>query len=268
MTPILLTPVDLALAAVLVLVNGALSLALGLGLHRQLFWATTRMVVQLLLVGWVLRAVIDLASPLVTLVVISVMIAAATREVIARPEQRLQGLGNYFIGGTAVAVSTLLAVMLALLTAIRPEPWHEARYAIPLVGIVLGSVLNAASIGLDNLLDGVVRQRGAIEAQLALGASRFQAMGPLMRVSIRRGLVPVVNQMSAAGLITLPGIMTGQLLAGMDPADAVRYQILLMFLLAGASGLAAITAVYMAAFHVTDDRHRLRLDRLTHRMRN
>jgi putative ABC transport system permease protein len=74
-----------------------------------------------------------------------------------------------------------------------------------------------------------------------------------------------MNQMSAAGIITLPGIMTGQMLAGMDPVESVKYQILLMFLLTGASGLAALGAVYLAASSVTDDRHRLRLDKLVNR---
>lgn len=267
MTPIWLTPTDLAIAALLLVGDGALSLALGLGVHRPLLWAAIRMCVQLVLVGLVLRIVFALAAPLVTLGVILVMTAAASREVAVRPERRLQGPGNYLIGGVAVTLSTLLAVTLALATAVRPEPWYDAHYAIPLVGIVLGSVLNAASIGLESMLDGVVRGRAAIEAQLALGATRFQALGPLIRGSIRRGLVPVINQMSAAGLITLPGIMTGQLLAGMDPATAVRYQILLMLLLSGASGLAVIAAVYMAGLRVTDERHRLRLDHLVARRR-
>jgi putative ABC transport system permease protein len=83
-----------------------------------------------------------------------------------------------------------------------------------------------------------------------------------VRQAIRRGLMPIVNQMSAAGVITLPGIMTGQILAGLDPLEAVKYQILLMFLLAGASGLSAAIIAYLALRRLSDDRQRLRLDRL------
>ena len=83
-----------------------------------------------------------------------------------------------------------------------------------------------------------------------------------MRDAIRRGLVPMINQMSAAGIITLPGIMSGQILAGIDAVDAAKYQILLMFLLAGGSGLAAAGAAYLAAWRMTDPRQRLRPDRL------
>jgi putative ABC transport system permease protein len=130
------------------------------------------------------------------------------------------------------------------------------------MGIVLGSVLNSASIGLDTFLGGVAKGRAEIEARLALGASRNEALAPLVREAVRKGLIPLVNQMSAAGIITLPGTMTGQILAGMDPMEAVKYQILLMFLLTGASGMAGAGAVYLAARSITDDRHRLRVDRL------
>jgi putative ABC transport system permease protein len=263
MNPILLTPFDLAIASVLIVLDGVLSLLLRLGLHRQLAIAAVRMVVQLVLIGFVLRLVFALASPLATLVVVLVMVAIAGREVAARPEQRLGRFGNYTVGASAVAFATFLTAILALTTAIRPQPWYDPHYAIPLVGIVLGNVLNGGSIALDSLLGGVVRERAAIEAQLALGISFTQAMRGLIRGSVRRALVPIINQMSAAGVVTLPGIMTGQILAGMDPMEAAKYQILLIFLLSGGSGLAAVAVVYLAAMRLTDDRQRLRIDRLT-----
>ena len=263
MNPILLSPFDVAIAAVLILVDAGLSLALRLDLHRQLVWAALRMVVQLVLVGFILRTVFALASPPVTLAVVLVMVAIAGREVAARPEQRLGRFGNYAVGGSAVAIATFLTAILALTTAIRPQPWYDPRYAIPLAGIVLGSVLNGASLALDSMLGGVLRERTAIEAQLALGVPFYQAIRGLLRASVRRGLLPIINQMSAAGIITLPGIMTGQILAGMDPLEAAKYQILLIFLLSGGAGLAAVVVVYLVAFRLTDDRQRLRIDRLT-----
>ena len=267
MTPILLSPSDIAIASVLILVDGALSLALQLNLHRQLAIAAFRLVTQLVLVGFILRMVFAIASPPVTLLVVLAMVAIAGREVAARPEQRLGRFGNYAVGASAVAVATFLAVVLALTTAIRPHPWYDPRYAIPLVGIVLGNVLNSASLALDSVLGGVMRERAAIEARLALGTSYLRAMRGLIRASVRRALLPTINQMSAAGIITLPGIMTGQILAGMDPLEAAKYQILLMFLLSGGSGLAAVAVVYLAAWRLTDDRQRLRLDRLTAKQR-
>ncbi len=149
MNPILLTPFDLAIASVLIVLDGVLSLVLRLGLHTQLAWAAVRMVVQLVLIGFVLRLVFAIASPLATLTVVLVMVAIAGREVAARPEQRLGRFGNYAVGAAAVAIATFLTAILALTTAIRPQPWYEARYAIPLAGIVLGNVLNGASLALE-----------------------------------------------------------------------------------------------------------------------
>ena len=262
MNPILLDPRDIAVSAVLVVFDGALSVALRLGIHRQLGIAAARMVVQLVLIGHVLRFVFALASPLATLCVVLLMTLIAAREVAARPERRLARMGNHVVSAIAVGVATLIACVLALTTALRPQPWYDARYAIPLAGIVLGSVLNSGSLALDGLLGGMVSARPGIEARLALGSSWAEASGPLVRQAIRRGLLPIVNQMSAAGIVTLPGIMTGQVLAGLDPLEAAKYQILLMFLLAGASGLAAVGVVLLAARRLTDPRQRLRLDRL------
>lgn len=262
MHPILLTPGDLAVSSTLLVLDGVLSVVLGLALHRQLALAGVRMVIQLLIVGLVLRAAFAAAAPGLTLGLVLVMVAIAAREVAVRPEQRLIKLGNYEIAIFAVGLTTAITALLALTTAIRPHPWYDPRYAIPLAGIITGNVLNASSLALDALLGGVVRERAAIEAQLALGASIRQAMARLVRQSIRRALLPMINTMSAAGVVTLPGIMTGQILAGLDPVQAVKYQILLMFLLAGGSGLGAAIAAFQGARRLTDSRHRLRLDRL------
>ena len=263
MTPILLSPGDIAIAAVLIVFDGVLSLVLRLRLHRQLAVAAIRMVAQLVLIGFIMRAVFAIASPLLTLLVILVMVGIAGNEVALRPEQRLGRFGNYLVGASAVSLATFLTAILALTTAIRPSPWYDAHYAIPLAGIILGNVLNGASLALDSMLSGVVREKAAIEAQLVLGATFKRAIRGLVRASVRRALLPIINQMSAAGIVTLPGIMTGQILAGMDPLEASKYQILLMFLLSGGSGLAAVAVVYLAAARLTDDRQRLRLDRLT-----
>ncbi len=262
MNPILLTPGDLAIAATLIVLDGALSAALRLGLARQLAVATARMVLQLLFIGLVLRQVFAWASPPVTLLVVAVMVTIAGREVAVRPKQRLLRLGNYAAGAASVAFATAVTSILALTTALRPRPWYDAHYAIPLAGIILGNVLNAASLALDSLLGGVLRERPVIEAQLALGSTINQAMAQLVRASIRRGLLPIINAMSASGVVTLPGIMTGQILAGLDPMEAVKYQILLMFLISGGAGLSAVAVVFLALRRLTDERQRLRLDRL------
>lgn len=262
MSTIILTPADVAIASILLLVDGALSIWLNLGIHRQMLIAAARMVVQLVAIGYLLKIIFTIKSPAATLLLVLVMVLVAAREVAARPANRFSGHATLGIGFGAVGLATLVTVVLALITAIRPDPWYEPHYAIPLAGIILGNVLNAASLSLDSILSSVRRERSSIEARLALGASYREAMSTVVREAIRRGLLPVINQMSAAGIVVLPGIMTGQILAGLDPIDAVKYQILLMFLLAGGSGIATVIVSYGAAWHLTDERGRLRLDRL------
>ena len=262
MKTILLQPLDLSIAASLVIVDIGLSIVLRLRLHRQIAIAAARMVVQLVMIGYVLKFVFALNSPIATAVIVMLMVLVAAREVAARPDRSLIHGQNYLIGLVSVAGAATLASVFALITAIRPDPWFDPHYAIPLVGIILGSVLNAGSIALDVVLSGVEAAQPGIEARLMLGHSYGSAMASLIRGSIRRGMLPIINQMSAAGIITLPGIMTGQILAGLDPIEAVKYQILLMFLLSGASGLVAVAVAYAAEWRLTDDRQRLRLDHL------
>ncbi|HEY1878568.1 MAG TPA: iron export ABC transporter permease subunit FetB [Caulobacteraceae bacterium] len=261
-TTISLTPWDLAIASSLIVFDAILSLVFRLGLHRQILVASARLVVQLVAIGFVLKFVFALKNPAVTLLLILVMVLIAARETAARSERRFKGQTGLAIGAASVASATLVTALFALTTALRPHPWYDPHYAIPLAGILLGNILNATSLSLDSLLGPMAIQRNAVEARLTLGATYWEAATPYVRDAIRRGLVPIINQMSAAGVVTLPGIMTGQILAGLDPLEAVKYQILLMFLLAGGSGLAAAGAAYLAAWRLTDDRQRLRLDRL------
>ncbi|UDL95972.1 iron export ABC transporter permease subunit FetB [Lichenihabitans sp. PAMC28606] len=262
MTPILLTPLDLAIASLLVLASAGLSMLLTLGVHRPLLIASTRMVVQLVLVGFVLRQIFAISSGWLTALAVGVMLAAASREVGARSPRRLSGLWHYAVGTASIVIATVTVAVIALTTALRPTPWNDAHHVIPLVGIIVGNVMNAASLALNSVFSTVTRERAAIDARLALGATRAQAFETIVRQAVMAGIIPTINQMAAAGIITLPGIMTGQVLAGMDPLEAAKYQILLMFVLAGGGFLGSLIAVEIAVRRLSDKRQRLRLDRL------
>jgi putative ABC transport system permease protein len=262
MSPAVLGYSDLAVAAILVLLNALLSWLLDLGLTRTMLIAGVRAVVQLLLVGLVLKTVFALASPLLIAAVMTVMLAMASWEIGSRQERRFAGPWGYGIGAGTTMLATLLVTAFALVGALRPDPWYAPQVLIPLVGIILGNVMNGVSVSLNALNTAIVRERPAIEARLALGADRYTALKPLQRSALRSGMIPIINQMSAAGIITLPGLMTGQILAGMEPIEAAKYQILILFLLGGGAGLGALAAVYVATWRITDERDRLRLDRL------
>ena len=132
----------------------------------------------------------------------------------------------------------------------------------PCLGMILGNTMTGVSLGLDGLTNGLVRERAAVEACLALGGTRHQALLPVLRDALRSGFMPTINGMAAIDLVSLPGMMTGEILAGVEPMDAVKYQLLIMFLIAGATGLGTLAAVMGGGRLLTDHRHRLRLDRI------
>ena len=174
----------------------------------------------------------------------------------------MAGFWSYGLGTTCMLLAASLVTLFALTAQVQADPWYDPRYSIPLLGMVLGNTMTGISLGLHTLSTGLVRDRDGVEAQLMLGATRWQAMLPVARGSLRTAMMPIINAMAATGLVSLPGMMTGQILAGADPAQAVSYQILIMFLIAGGTALGSVSAVMAGAFHLTDARHRLRLDRL------
>ncbi len=255
--------VDLALAAILLFFNGALSLVLQLRLERQLAISAVRMIVQLMAIGFVLRALFSTVSPWLTALAALVMVLFAGREIMARQERRLTGWWSYGLGVSCMATAAFAVTVFALLTQIETDPWYHPRFAIPILGMVMGNTMTGIALGLDRLTSSAARERTAIEAQLCLGATRFQAMLPFTRQAVRSALMPTINAMAATGLVSLPGMMTGQILSGVDPVEATKYQLLIMFLISGGTSLGAVAAVVAGTLRITDSRHRLRLDRMT-----
>ncbi|MFQ5993837.1 MAG: iron export ABC transporter permease subunit FetB [Acidiferrobacterales bacterium] len=262
MSVIALSSLDLALAALLVLGLAALSFPIGLGLSQQLLIAATRTVVQLLLIGFVLKALFENVNLVWVTLMAFVMLAVAAREVVARQKRRLAGWWSFGIGGVSMFLSTFAITILALVVIIGPEPWYQPQYAIPLLGMVLGNTMTGIALALDRLTEAAWQQRAIIEARLMLGHTWQQAIDNVRRDSMRSGLIPMINAMAAAGLVSLPGMMTGQILAGSPPLEAVKYQILIMFMIASGTGFGTLMTVRVAAWRLFDERERLRLERL------
>lgn len=253
-------PWQLALAALLIVVNLALSMWLRLGLTKSLLVASIRMTVQLLLVGLVLGYVFALKRPLPVIGIGLVMTCLAGIASVNRTQRRFAGI--YLNNVLSVFAASFLVTGLALTGIINVRPWYTAQYAIPLLGMVLGNILSGTSLALDRFMDGAVRERGLIEANLALGATRWEAAHPLVVQSLRVGMIPTINSMMVMGIVSLPGMMTGQLLAGASPESAVRYQIVIMFMITAATALGSLAVTLLAFRVVFNHRHQLRVDRL------
>ncbi len=257
---VVLEPGDLALAAGLVLALAGLSQRLQLGVAQQLLIAGVRTVVQLCLVGLVLKALFEDLHPAFLLPVSLLMLLAAGREVMARQKNRVQG--GFVIGSSAMFVSSFSITLFSLLVVVQPAPWYQPQYAIPLLGMMLGNTMTGITVGMERLTSTLLRETAVIEQRLMLGQSAHQALQPLLRDAARAGMIPIINAMAAAGIVSLPGMMTGQILAGSPPMAAVSYQILIMFMVTAGTGFGTLLALKLTARTLFDERERLRLERL------
>lgn len=262
---ITLSPWDLSIAALLVLALAAISWRMHLGVERRLLVAASRSIVQLTLIGLVLKTLFEQSNPLLIGALALFMLGVAGYEVMARQERRFSGIWGMGIGTLSMFISSFSITLLALNLVVKVDPWYTPQYLIPLLGMLLGNTMSGMAIALDNLTQNAWQQRGIIEAKLILGQTWDQAISDLRRRSLRSGLIPIINAMAAAGVVSLPGMMTGQILAGSPPLEAAKYQIMILLLITVGTGLGAIAAVSLGAFRLFDNRQRLRLDRLRSR---
>ncbi len=251
---------QLGFAAALIVVNLVLSTWLRLGLTGRLIVASVRMMVQLLLVGLILDYIFALERPLPVVGIGLVMAALAGIAAVNRTRRRFPGI--YIDSVLCVFAASYVVTGAALLGIINVEPWYRAQYAIPLLGMVLGNILNGVSLALDRFMDGAMRDRELIESTLALGATRWEAAHSLVATSLYTGMIPTINSMMVMGIVSLPGMMTGQLLAGAAPASAVRYQIVIMFMIVAATALGTLGVVLLAFRTLFSSDHRLCTERL------
>ncbi|MFZ0486074.1 MAG: iron export ABC transporter permease subunit FetB [Arenicellales bacterium] len=259
---ILLSVWDLGLAAGLVIVLALLSGRLQVQLRNQILAAALRTVVQLLLIGLVLKWLFANAQLWPVILLSLVMLTVAGREVTARQHRRLTGWWGFGVGTISMFVSSFAVTLFALGAIIGNDPWYSPQYAIPLLGMLLGNTMNGVSVAMDRLGQSAWQRRHQIEGRLMLGQPAPQAIAGLKHEAVRSGLIPIINAMAAAGVVSLPGMMTGQILAGTAPVEAVKYQILIMFLIAAGTGLGTLASVNLMSRRLFDDRQRLRLDRL------
>jgi putative ABC transport system permease protein len=249
-----LTYGQVALAALLIVINGAISVSLNLRMERMLAIASIRTVVQLLLVGLVLEWVFRLERWYVVVGLASAMTLIAGITATHRNQRRYPGIWLNTI--LSVTVSAWLVTSFALFAVLQGiDRWYQPQYAIPLLGMVLGNTLNGISVGLNTFTESLVMQREHVESQLAMGATRWEAAREPVQHAIRTGMIPIINSMMVVGIVSLPGMMTGQLVTGMAPIQAVKYQIVIMFLIASATALGTVGVVVLSFLRLFNSEH-------------
>lgn len=253
---------DLGLSGILVFLLGLLSWQMKLKITQQLYIAAIRTTLQLLFIGLILKNLFASTSLLFILFISLVMISVAGWEILSRQQRKLRGWWGFGISTGSLFISSFIITLLCLTTVINAQPWYAPQYAIPLLGMLLGNTMTGIALGMDRLLQTAWQQRPIIEQRLMLGQTPEQAISDIRREAMRAGMIPILNSMAAAGLVSLPGMMTGQILAGTAPVEAVKYQILIMFMISTGTGLGVISVLWLISKRLFDDRERLCFKRL------
>jgi UDP-glucose/iron transport system permease protein len=226
----------LALVAVAV----AVSAWQGAGLERDIGIAVVRSFIQLTAIGYVIELIFDQDNLGFVIALLSVMVLFGAFTARSRARNVPHAFWPLLIA-LALAGATTLGLILALGVF---EP--RARFLVPVGGMVIGNAMTAAAVALNRLGDDVADSAGRIEATLALGATSTQAIQPVLRRSLRSGMIPLIDSTKTTGLIFFPGTMVGMLLAGASPQDAVRLQLILLYVLLGSVAIGALTSVLLA----------------------
>jgi putative ABC transport system permease protein len=239
---------DLGLACGLMLIAIGIARWQGLGLAQRFVIGAIRTVVQLVLVGYVLVYIFALDSWYLVVVALLIMLMVATKAAVNRQHESSHKL--LMITGVAMLVASGLTLLYISTLVVRVAPWYNPQYVIPLFGMIVGSTMNAAAIAAERLHSEVTARQAEIEAYLALGASYQQAAQQPVRQALRAALIPTINGLMVVGIVTLPGMMTGQILAGVSPLIAIRYQIVVVFMQAAAVAIttAIVTLWYRRTF--------------------
>ena len=232
---ILLTTTDIALASSLILLVMLVSWRLRLRLGATLLMAAVRTVIQLSFIGLILAWVFAREQWYEVLLILTLMTLIAGGAAKNRVKRVYKGLFTDTL--LAVSLSAVLITAIAIIVILQVSPWYTPQFIIPILGLILGNSLTAISLTSNQLIEAFYTQQARIEMMLSLSATPYEAIHTPMRAAIISGMTPTLNSMLVVGIVSLPGMMTGQILAGADPSQAVRYQIVTMFLICASSTL-------------------------------
>ncbi|KAG7669322.1 hypothetical protein Ndes2437B_g05468 [Nannochloris sp. 'desiccata'] len=251
---------QLFLSALPLVFLGALSASLRLGLHGKLGIAVVRCASQLSILGFILVPIFVSNTWWLTVIYTLFMLLVAAAEAVSRPAQAYDGMLFSVLAAMGIACS--VSITFGLAAVVRVTPWYDAQYLIPMLGMMLGNSCSSVAVGLSAVLEELSSGKEKVEALLVLGATRVEATRDVVVRATRLSLTPLLNSMNVVGIVSIPGMMTGQILGGSDPSVAARYQTIIFFLVALSSSASAIATVYAAVLTVCDNKHRLRAEKL------
>jgi putative ABC transport system permease protein len=236
--PRVLDLLDIAWALGLIAISIGLLQWQRVGIAGQIALAAARSILQLLVLGFGLQIIWQLNHPLVTVSGICVMAIATTIAASNRIGDRMKGLLP--IVGGAILTGLIVAVGYTILVVIKPTSWHQPQYLLACAGICLGYLLNNTAVAGARLMSEIDRHTAEIETQLSLGANPAQAIASYRQTAIKSTLLPTIDTLMVAGLVTIPGFLTGELVANVQPVNAAGYQIVVLFMVMASNTIATI----------------------------
>jgi putative ABC transport system permease protein len=234
--------IQLALAFVYALAVILIVRRMGIPREMQIVISSLRMTIQLIIAGYVLVYLFDYSSIWLVLLILAVMETFAVFNAIRRTNLTLSTEIKRIIA-VAIPAGTLVALGFFLIVVVGGDAWQDPRYVVPLAGMIVGNAMTGVSLGANRLVDGMRTQRPTIETALMLGATPQVASRQVVRNAFDAALLPTINSMVGIGIVSLPGMMTGQILAGISPLVAIRYQIAIMLGIMGAVAFSVLIFV-------------------------
>ncbi len=222
-----------------------------LALEKDIIWSISRAVVQLIIVGYVLKYIFDLNNVLLTVLMVLFICFNAAWNAQKRSKYIDKAFGMSFIAITSGAVLTLMVLVSSGSIEFLP------MQVIPISGMIAGNGMIAVGLCYNNLGQRFAAHQQQVQEMLSLGATPKQASSRLLRESIRSSLIPTVDSAKTVGLVSLPGMMSGLIFAGIDPVKAIKYQIMVTFMTLATASISTIIAGYLASRRFYNDRHQL-----------
>ncbi|MGO3837557.1 MAG: ABC transporter permease [Vagococcus sp.] len=242
---------SLVLASSLVVIALLLDYKEKLGLGKDIFIAAIRSVVQLFIIGYVLSSIFKLDNMLLTMVMVLFIILNAAYNA----GKRASNMKNsFYISLASIGFGTLVSLVVLFLSGTLK--WTPSQI-IPITGMIASNAMTAVGVGYRTMESKYTDQRQQIQEKLALGATIKQASLPIIQNSIKSAMGPSVDRTKTVGLVSLPGMMSGLMFAGIDPTTAIRYQIVVMFMLIATTGFATMISSYLAYKTYFNDKQQL-----------
>ncbi len=250
--------IQLLICVIFVLISGISSIILSLGLEKDIAVGTIRTFVQLFIMGFVLKYIFEIDKAYLILLIFVGMIFFAAITIRGRIKEK--EVSFFLPTFVSMLISFMLVTVVVTSVVIQVKPWYEPQYFIPLGGMIVGNSMNAIAISLDRMFSDVRTGREKIELFLSLGATYQEATADILKNSIRAGMIPTINAMMAVGIVFLPGMMTGQIMAGTDPVLSIKYQIIVMLMLSGSTAIGSIIVTYFVRKRCFTPEHQIKID--------